>query len=174
MALTAAQPRRTIAAGGESQGGRLMTRTGDDAIYESTPYHQRLIEQARRWIKAGEFNVAIVVLQTAAEIKTEQVFDAILSEKRLTELKKPISELTASYNLGNDKVRNLYVALTGDKVQGRDFWHDFKLHGQVRRRVVHGKYKATSQEAQTSLTAVKDLVTHLTQVERPEKRARRP
>ena len=126
-----------------------------------TPYHKVLLQSARRWIAESEFNVAIIVSQMAREVLTEQIFDTIMQKKNVTWLKEPIDDLLPNYNIGNYKVRKLYVALTEDSIQEQSFWSDFKQHIKLRNDVVHSARRATKEEAERSLTSVSAVVGHL-------------
>ena len=131
------------------------------ALLVGPPYHRSLLEYARRWIDQCEFNVGIIISQTACEIFAEQLFDTIMQKKNVAWLKEPIDDLLPNYNIGNEKVRKLYVALTGDNIQDQSFWSDFKKHVEVRNKVVHSKYNATKEEADKSFTSVSEVVGHL-------------
>src|SRR5688572_24317440 len=81
------------------------------------PHHRMLLEAAERYITAGEptdLQVAVVLAQTAAELRTEQAFDQLEAEAAQPELAKwARRRLRDNYNLANDTVRDLYVALSG-------------------------------------------------------------
>jgi len=130
------------------------------------PYHKHLINSSKEWIERDEFNVAIVFLQTACEVFTEQVIDAIMQKRSVAWLKEPIDDLFLNYNISNERVRKLYAALTGDRIQDQPFWSDFKQHVELRNKVVHTQYNARKEEADKSLASVSAVVAHLETVVR--------
>lgn len=129
-------------------------------------YHRAILSAAEGWIAQGEFDVAIVFLQTACEILTEQVFDTIMKKMEVGWLKEHIDDLPPNYNIGNERVRKLYVALTDDKIEEQPFWGDFEQHVTLRHELVHGTRRATREEAERSLASVSAVISHLEAIAR--------
>jgi hypothetical protein len=74
----------------------------------------------------------------------------------------PISDLLCkSYNLANDRVLQIYVAVCDDQIQQEPFWAQFKEHVRRRHRIVHSGQTASQQEAEDSIAVVDDVVQHI-------------
>jgi hypothetical protein len=65
------------------------------------------------------------------------------------------------YNLNNDRIRELYTALTGDEVEKTSFWEKFKASAKRRNNIIHSALMVAKAEAEESYLAAKDLVAHL-------------
>jgi len=66
-----------------------------------------------------------------------------------------------SYNLANDRVRNLYNAVTRKAIQQQSFWPAFRESATRRNQAVHEGRILTKAEAEASLKAATDLVAFL-------------
>jgi hypothetical protein len=64
-------------------------------------------------------------------------------------------------DLANDRVRNLYNAVTGKEIQQQSFWNAFKESATRRNQAVHEGRILTKVEAEASLKAATDLVAFL-------------
>lgn len=142
-----------------------------------TPYELALLEVARNSISRGgngDYEVAVVTAQMAAEIASEQVITAYLERKQVPELVEPLAGLASSYSLSNDRVLKLYNALTGDLVQQEPFWQAYKEHARRRGRIVHESERTDKAAAEASVVAVEQLILHLHAVfNRPAARSAR-
>src|SRR3712207_384594 len=85
-----------------------------------------LLETAKDLNDDGYPEAAIVTAHSACEIFTQLVFPRLLRAKGYAHLDEPIRKLLASvsrnYHIGHDEVRDLYVALSGDRIQHEPFW----------------------------------------------------
>jgi len=79
-------------------------------------------DTAKKLRDDGHHAAAIVTAQTACEVCTELVLTDVLRTRGVERLTKPLDDLLPRYNLANDKVRNLYVALSSDRIQDQPFW----------------------------------------------------
>jgi hypothetical protein len=115
-----------------------------------------LLERARQLI-----DQAVVTAQTACEVLTEPALTVAFTKKGVGFLAEPVADLFLSYNLGNEKVRGLYCALTGDEIQKRPFWQSFKALTALRNGVVHRGEPVSPQEARDASQAAADFLAHL-------------
>jgi hypothetical protein len=125
--------------------------------------YKYLLDAAKQLNADGHHAAAIVTAQTACEVCTAVVFTAALRAKGVESLTDPLRNLILSYSLANERVRNLYVALSGDRIQDEPFWSDFKVHATLRRDIVHEGQSATAEDADKSIAAVKAVIDHLLQ-----------
>jgi hypothetical protein len=65
------------------------------------------------------------------------------------------------YNLGNDRIRKLYTALTGDDVHKSAFWPKFKDSAKRRNATIHAGVRVSKTEAEESCNAASNLLAHL-------------
>jgi hypothetical protein len=122
-----------------------------------------LRDTAEQVCEDGYHEAAIVMAHTACEVCTAAILTEALRAKGVEPLADPIDELLTSYNLANNKVRNLYVALTGHCIQDERFWSKFKECASKRNKVVHRGHSATADEARQSIDATKDVIDYLLQ-----------
>jgi uncharacterized protein YutE (UPF0331/DUF86 family) len=125
------------------------------------PYHRDLLERAYRLKDDGDFELAVVAAQIACELLTERVFSVVLAAEALESLEDPLSKLVRGFNLADDRVRDLYVGLSGDRVQDQTFWREYKEHVKRRNKVVHSGKRVDVDGASKSVQAAADLVDHL-------------
>ena len=128
---------------------------------EIITYPQTLLSAALSLIGSGQFNIAVVVAHMACEIATERCLSESFTQKGIQYLEAAVTDLLNGYNLANEKHRNLYTALTGDEVQKQPFWQDFKNSATRRNRIIHQGAIVGKAEAEESLKAASDLVSHL-------------
>lgn len=131
---------------------------------DQPPYSKALLETAKRWIRRGDNEKAVLAAQVACEIHAEQVFAAMFARRGIGFLEESLQDLLPAYNLGIDKVCTLYGALLGDKLQDAPFWPKFKQHIERRNDIVRNGKKASHQEAEESCRAVSELIQHIENV----------
>ena len=127
-------------------------------------YPRRLLSVAQSLINSGEFAIAVIVAHVACEVATERVMAAAFTAKGIQDLEKPVKALLPGRNLGNNRIRKLYTALTGDAVQNQPFWSKFTISAELRNDIVHGDpVTPTKQNADDSWAACDEFVKHLKQ-----------
>lgn len=112
------------------------------------------------------YEVCVVTAQMACEICAERVLRKFFAERDVVFLESAIGELLPSYNLSNDKVRKVYVALTGDSIHQQFFWSEYKVVVSLRNKAVHAGSRIQESQAQMVLRVAKLVVKHLQSVER--------
>jgi hypothetical protein len=66
-----------------------------------------------------------------------------------------------NYNLANERVRRLYVALSSDQIQNAGFWQRFKVHVERRNEAAHQGNGLSAQVAEESCQVAEELIRHL-------------
>lgn len=135
--------------------------SGSEIQYEYKTYPEALLEETERLIDEGRFNLAIIVCHMACEVATERAFSKIFEEKNINYLKEAIMDMLSGFNLGNNKIRRLYTALTGDEIQKENFWQKFKKSTTRRNEIVHRGKIFEKSEAEESFEATSELINHL-------------
>lgn len=138
-----------------------MSVSGNTAFIS---YPEALLTIAQGLVDQGHFNVAIVTSHMACEIATERAFSAAYAVKKLKPLGEAVDNLMNGHNLGNDKHRQLWNALTGTELEKEPFWSGFKAASAKRNTLVHGRGHANKMEAEAALQAAADLIMHLKQI----------
>jgi hypothetical protein len=131
---------------------------------EVITYPQRLMNIARSLIDdEGQFSFAVVVAHTACEIATERSLDEAFVAKGISDrIQDWVKSLNYGYNLGSDRIRRLYTALTGDELQKeQDFWQKFKASVERRHRIVHKGVMVEKADAEASYEAASELLARL-------------
>lgn len=116
---------------------------------------------AKDLIGNGEFSIAVVVLHMAAEIAVERRLSEAFKRRGIPDLEDPMADFLSGYSLGNDRLRNLFVAVTGDEIHKQAFWQGFKQSAMRRNKIMHESLTVGQQEANDSLKAVGEFLRHL-------------
>jgi hypothetical protein len=136
---------------------------GAEASCVVVTYPQKLLALAQELINREEHSVSIVVTHIACEVAVDRAFAQAFKAKGIESLEDAVEELLPSNNLGNDRVRQLYTALTGDAIQNQPFWSRFKESAGRRNKVSHNGKIYDKPEAEASLAVAKEFVAHLKQ-----------
>ncbi len=120
-----------------------------------------LLDSAKQLRDQGHNEAAIVTAQIACEVYAEVVLTAMFARKNIEYLSDPIEEILPNYNLGNEKVRGVYVALCDDPIHQQVFWSRFKQHTKRRNDVVHRGTQANQADADDSITVVEEVIHHI-------------
>lgn len=156
---------------GSPAGGYLRTVILPEAIGESAAafaegatYPQILLRIARILLDKNDdklCGVAILVTHTACEVATERSLSGSFAKKGIRYLEEPMTGFLNGYNLADDKLRNLYTSMTGDKIEEKPFWKKFVKSAIRRNRIVHEGLICNREEAEESFEAVNDIIAHL-------------
>jgi hypothetical protein len=128
--------------------------------------HVALLDTARALVNQGHHGPAVVVAQTACEVEVEAAIFELLRRKGIEPaLAEWIRTARGrSYSPKNDRIRDLWTALTADDLKTADGWSDYK--GLVNRRedFVHAGTRPTEAEARAFIEAVSKLVKHVADI----------
>lgn len=125
-----------------------------------------LIGRARD-LAPAEPDLAVLLAQTAVEIYVEVAFDALLAREVKTELvrERMAAFVRDSRSLkGDRRPRDLWEALTGEKISTAPTWKEYDRHVERRNLVVHAGQAVSPQEATASLDACEGMIDHMQQV----------
>jgi hypothetical protein len=118
----------------------------------------------------GHWGSAVVFAQTACELCTELVitygFHRLLSPASperpfRCKLGEKVGNLFTSYNLGNQKLRGVYEALTGNAIQECSFWVRYLELTALRNRIVHRGMQATEEQARQARDTAGEFLRHM-------------
>jgi hypothetical protein len=132
------------------------------------PWHQVLLDTAEQLHRDGHHEVAVVTSIMACETATERALAHFFNLRGLQHLREPIEAFYTSYNLSNERLRKLYVALSGDEIQTATFWPRYKASAKVRHSVVHNGARASTSEASDAVSVAAEFVRHMVDVMKPK------
>jgi hypothetical protein len=138
----------------------IITMAGSTGTLTITPLEDTLLVKAQELITKGDkddFRIAVVVAHMACEISAERAILRAFATKGIEYLEENFS----NFNLANDRLCNLYNAVTGSQIHKEPFWGTFKKSVTRRNKVVHKGMPVTKTEAEASYKAASDLVAYL-------------
>ena len=135
------------------------------ALFAEPDYPSQLLEAAADMLKWERYEVSVVTAQMACEICSERVLRAYFLTREVSFLEDSVDDLLPSYNLSNDKVRNLYSALTSDPIHQQFFWSEYKVMVSLRNKAVHAGARIQKSQAQMVHRVAKLVVKHLQSIE---------
>ena len=129
------------------------------------PPYIEIFGSARKLFDKAEGEAAVVVAQTACEVLGADVLSRLVKKRGIEYLGKWIGRaVRESSDFNNQLVRDLYAALSGDRIQEQPFWGRYVGHVRARHDIVHEGRRLTKQEAQDSLNAAEEFIRHLEHV----------
>ena len=140
-----------------------MQRNNQLLLFLSPPPYIAIFTAAKRLLDAGEFGAAVVLAQTACEVLGANVLERLM-KKRSVELLRDWIVLGATRqnaSFSSNVVRELYVALSGDRIQGEPFWAKYLEHVRRRNEVAHQGKTVSKPEAEDSYQAAESFIRHL-------------
>lgn len=126
-------------------------------------YPETLLAACRGLIDDGHYGISVVVAHMACEVSVERSLSAAFAAKGLQYLEDPVLDFLNGYNLGNDRNRKLYAALTNDNIEQQAFWPAFKESATRRNNIVHGGGIVGQAEVGSSYQAARAFIAHLKQ-----------
>ncbi|GAC1372586.1 MAG: hypothetical protein NVSMB39_6850 [Candidatus Saccharimonadales bacterium] len=130
-------------------------------LFSSTEPYENLLHAAETAFSEGQAKESVILAQTAVELFTEKTLGELYVRRNVEYLKAPFENLLINYNIGNNKVSKLYIALADDDIKQTDFWAAFIAHTELRNALVHEAAEATTAQARASLEAVTALIAHV-------------
>ncbi len=140
-----------------------LTLTGSNVTLTVVRYPEILLQTANRLFDNGEYAVAVVVAHTACEVAVECIISQSLAQSNISQIADPVHKLLNGYSLSNPKVRSLFDALTGRRVEvdKQNIWEEFRKSAIRRNRAVHAGVQPSRDEAKESLDVAREMVQYL-------------
>jgi hypothetical protein len=128
----------------------------------ASPYIE-LFGAAKRLLDAGELGAAVVLAQTACEVLGANVLERLMKKRNVEFLRDWIvsAATRGNANFSNDRVRDLYVTLSGDRIQDQPFWAQYQSHVRRRHDVAHNGTTVSKAETEESYQAAESFIRHL-------------
>ena len=134
-------------------------------FFAERDYPSELLNAARGMIITGRYEISGVTAQMACEVFTERTIRAYFRTRSVEFLEKSVEDLLPSYNLSNDKVRGIYVALTQDSIHRQYFWAEYKTMVSIRNKAVHAGARVQESQAQMVVRIATSIIKHLQAIE---------
>jgi len=81
---------------------------------------------------------------------TERILTKFLDKRGASFVSEWIDDSLVNYNIGSERVRDLYQAVSGDTaIAQQRFWNRLKIHVELRNKVAHEGRFAIEAEAQS-------------------------
>ena len=133
------------------------------------PYHVRLLAAAYEQFDAAteeKYQFAVVLAQAACEVLTDQVLDQLIEKIQPSDARPWVrKKVGRTADLDDDRLREFYEAISGDRIGEAAFWADYKRHVKRRHGVVHAGVAVSRDDAAHSYEAARKLVDHLTTIQ---------
>jgi len=129
-------------------------------------YPQSLLDTAESLISKGDelsLSMAVILCHTACDIAADRAFSSILDSNSLGHIKKELRAMFSGYSPNNDRLWNLYSALSGEKIQHKPFWTPLKKSYDCRTDIVHKGKMADMKQATITHKEATSFVAYLKQ-----------
>jgi hypothetical protein len=127
---------------------------------------ETLLDAARELLQQRQFGPAVVVAQTACEVELEAALSELLQKKGLEPALADWIRRNRgqNYSPANDRVRELWAALTADDLTKVDVWPDYKRLVALRHEFVHAGEPISEDDGRAFFAVVVKLVQHISGV----------
>lgn len=126
-------------------------------------YYQ-LMETAFALSKKCFYQAAVVTAHSGCEVCVARAVGRLASDRLSPEFAKALDGLRSGYNLANDRIRGIFVALSGiDDLPQQPFWAAFVESAKRRNLIVHQGMQVEPPDAEASTSACFALVDFLVQ-----------
>jgi hypothetical protein len=131
-----------------------------------TPIYLSLLAQARELAseKHQQYQFAVVLVQAACELATEQNLIALMQLRGTDFLTESILESTDVTSLATKRLRKLFIALSGDNPAEAKWWARWLEARELRHRVAHAGAIMTSEQAARCIDSAAEYIQHLIDV----------
>jgi hypothetical protein len=122
-----------------------------------------LLDRAEDRANEGRHVEAVVLAQTACEVRARKFLTAMLNRAGLEVL---VPLLPRSVNFGDEKTRRLFHAATGRAVTSESWWEGYDQHRQRRNTMVHEGVGLDLATARHSVAAARAMIDGLSRLDR--------
>jgi hypothetical protein len=105
--------------------------------------------------------MSVAVAHIACEIAATRKLSEAFAFRGVSDLEEAVTGFISGSNLGNERVRRLYTALTADDVTKQPLWENLVQSARLRNRIAHAGVIATQADAELAIEAATALVKHL-------------
>lgn len=102
-----------------------------------------------------------ILSHLACEVAIERSLSDAFTAKGIQSLEETLVDVLNGYNLGNDKVWNVYSTLTGDPIREQPFWDSLIRSAKRRDSIIRKRLIVGRADAEESIKAASDFLAHL-------------
>ena len=123
-------------------------------------YH--VLAYARQKLPEGEYQYAVVLSQAACELRAEDAIVDLMRHRKCEYLSDAVLDLFVTTSFGDERLRNIFIALSGDDPAQATWWAAWKSARKLRHDVAHGGVQATADQATAAVDAAAAFIEHVT------------
>lgn len=135
-----------------------MRMSGFEALMTQRSQARERLDHAHRLHESQEHAIAVVVAQTACEVLIREILPTLVHPHVTDELFPWALERIRQYTLNDRQGQDLWFRVAGSAIQEQEFWPAYKLHLDLRNRIVHRGEVATAEQATESLATAEALI----------------
>lgn len=139
--------------------GRAVAQTSIRIIN----YSQRLVEKAEAIQGPEVIGLQLILCVTACEVAAEKKFVQSLEIRGVSDLQEPMDTFLRSYDLTNNRFRQVFSTLSGMHPEKESFWSDYKKMVQARHKMVYSGHEPPQEITSISVRTATDFVKYLGQ-----------
>lgn len=138
------------------QSGNRVVVLGNSVV--TAPYEIILLREATTFITQKQYSIAVIIAQTACEVKTERSLATLVRANADPELGEFVNSLNLTYSItSNQTTQKLYQIVTGDesmkKIKQQPFWEKLKEAVNLRNQIVHRGENCSEEQAKAAVEA---------------------
>jgi hypothetical protein len=122
--------------------------------------HDEIVLEAAHLTAEGRYELAVLRVQTVAELAAEQAYQALFGPK-LSPEHQPEAGRLISRTLSDERSRNILQAITGLRPDHEEWWPEYREHIRRRNEVTHAGRAVDRSEAEASVRAALRFVDYL-------------
>jgi hypothetical protein len=138
-----------------------MVMSGFEVFMIPATRDRQLLEKAVELYGQDEFELAVIVAQTACEVLIADTLRGFLPSHASDELQAWLLVRVRQFSLNDDSTRDLWDRATGSRISAESFWADYKAHVKRRHQIVHEGSRVSRDEAQASIAVATALFTYV-------------
>jgi hypothetical protein len=120
-----------------------------------------LLQRAKELQEQGVPGLAVVVAQSAVEVLVGQVISERLQAREIGGLREYIIGGIRTHSLNDNRLRKLWLELTGDEVIRTSGWPEYKAHLKRRNQVIHEGGDISADDARSSVAEAEAIIEHI-------------
>src|ERR1039458_4424778 len=129
-----------------------------------TPMSLSLLAQARQETTRGNHQFAVVLAQAACDLRAEDAIIELMRHRGVDYLSDAVLGMFDTTSFGNERLRKIFVALTGDDPAQAPWWSEWRKGRKLRHDVAHAGEPVTPVQAASCIDAAAAFIDHVTAV----------
>ena len=132
-------------------------------LFNQGPVYQQLLREAAEHDAAARHRECVIFAQIAAEVAADDCLTRLIAKVEPPPLRDWLTaRIETRVNLAQEPTRQLLNALSATHIEQEPWWQAFKENNRIRNGIAHEGEWVTGAQAEAGLTAVRQMVEHLT------------